>query len=204
MKVAILGGTGKMGRGLALVLSKRHEVYIGSRDSAKAAAAAKSVGVRGEGSSLAAELCDAAILTIPYAGIASLPSLAQLLAGKLVISTIVPMSVENRSFYYDETKVSAAEQVSKALERSRVAAALHTIPARLFTRPEQLDADVPVAADGKKTYDEVAEIVKGIGNLRPLYAGPLSLASSIERLTPLLLNLAALNDMGPSSVKFLS
>ncbi len=202
MKIAIVGGTGKLGTGLAEQLSKKYEVHIGSRDPAKAEAAAKSAGVKGGESHAVAGLCDAAILTIPYEAVGPLVSFEAELAGKLVISPVVPMKKEGATFYYLEVKGSAAQQVAAALKRSRVAAALHTLPARFLKNPEKLNVDVAVAADDKKTFEEAAEIVRSIGRLRPLYLGPLSSASAIERVTPLLLNLASLNGLKTPSVKF--
>jgi len=203
MKVAIIGGTGKLGVGLARQLKGNHEVYIGSRDKEKAQGAADSVsGVIGGESLSVASLCDAAILTIPFAAVASLAHFEGALAGKLVISPIVPMKVENGTFYYDGRQGSAAEAVASRLPRSRVAAALHTLPAGFLGRSEKLDVDVLVAADDRKTYQEAAGIVGSIGKVRPLYAGPLSAASSVERLTPLLLNLARQNGIKTPSVRF--
>lgn len=202
MKIAIVGGTGKFGTGLAANLSRKYEVYIGSRDEAKAQAAAKPAGVKGGESHAVAGLCDAAILTIPYEAVGPLVSFEGELAGKLVISPVVPMRKEGGTFYYLESQGSAAQQVASALKRSRVAAALHTLPARFLKQPEKLNVDVPVAADDRKTFAEAAGIVRSIGGLRPLYCGPLSSASSIERLTPLLLNLASLNGLKTPSVKF--
>jgi 8-hydroxy-5-deazaflavin:NADPH oxidoreductase len=202
MKIAIIGGTGRLGTRLASLLSKSHEVYIGSRDSVKAETAAKAAGVKGGESLSVAGLCDAAILTLPPEAIAGLASFEKVLSGKLVISPIVPMKVENGIFYYLEGQVSAAQQVASILKSSRVSAALHTLPTRLLKRLEKVDLDVLIAADEKKTFEETAEIVKTIGPVRPIYAGPLTMASSIERITPLLLNLAKLNGMKTPSVKF--
>lgn len=202
MKIAIIGGTGKLGTGLASLLRKNHEVYIGSRDPGKAEAAAKAAGVKGGESHSVAALCDAAILTIPPEAIAFLDSFAEQLAGKLVISPIVPMRVESGTFYYRDGQESAAQQVASALRSSRVAAALHTVPSRFLKHPEKLNVDVLIAADDKKTFEETAEIVKSLGPVRPLYAGPLSGASSVERITPLLLNLAKFNGVRTPSVRF--
>ena len=202
MKIAIIGGTGKLGTRLAALLAKSHEVYIGSRDAEKADAAAKAAGVKGGESRSVAGLCDAAILTLPPEAISGLGSLEKQLSGKLVISPIVPMKVENGVFYYLEGQASAAQQVATVLKSSRVSAALHTLPTRLLRRLEKVDLDVLIAADDKKTFEETSEIVKSMGPVRPIYAGPLSMASSIERITPLLLNLAKLNGMKTPSVKF--
>ncbi len=201
MKIAIIGGTGRLGTGLAGLLSRNYEVFIGSRDVTRAEAAAKSAGVKGGESHAVAGLCDAAILTIPYEAVASLASFEEALAGKLVISPVVPMRLEGETFYYREVQGSAAQQVASTLKRSRVAAALHTVPSRFLKHPEKLDVDVLVAADDKRTFDEAAKIVGSIGRIRPLYAGPLAIASSIERITPLLNNIARLNGVKTPSVK---
>jgi len=76
------------------------------------------------------------------------------------------------------------------------------VPSRFLRHPEKLNVDVLIAADEKRTFDETAEIVKCLGSVRPLYAGPLSMASSLERITPLLLNLAKLNGIKTPSVRF--
>lgn len=202
MKVAIIGGTGRLGTGLASALGKKYEVYIGSRDAERAKTAAESAGVKGGESHVVAGLCDAAILTMPPEAIASLASFEEQLSGKLVISPIVPMRAEGGTFYYREGQESAAEQVASALKSSRVSAALHTVPARFLRHPDKLGVDVLIAADERETYEETAEIVRSIGPVRPIYAGPLSMASTVERITPLLLNLAKLNGIRTPSVKF--
>jgi predicted dinucleotide-binding enzyme len=76
------------------------------------------------------------------------------------------------------------------------------VPSRFLRHPEKLDVDVLIAADERSTFDETAEIVRTLGSVRPIYAGPLSMASSLERITPLLLNLAKLNWIKTPSVKF--
>ncbi len=96
MKIAIIGGTGSMGSGLGERLAKSHEVIIGSRDPAKAkAAAARIRGARGADYSTAARECDSAIVAIPFSAIDSMSSLVNELSGKLVISVINPMRFEN-------------------------------------------------------------------------------------------------------------
>ncbi|MDV3277266.1 MAG: NAD(P)-binding domain-containing protein [Nitrososphaerales archaeon] len=205
MKVAIIGGTGKLGMALAAQLSKKHEVLIGSRDKAKAERAARTVpGVRGEDELGAAGACEAAILAIPYAAVGRMGALEPALAGKLVISPVVPMKIEKGTFHYAAESGSAAEEIASLLKRSRVAAALHTVPARFMLESGRGDIDVLIAADDKKTFDEAAAIVGSISGVRPLYGGPLSMASSIERITPLLRNLAKMNGMKIPSIKFVA
>ncbi|MGP8125809.1 MAG: NADPH-dependent F420 reductase [Nitrososphaerales archaeon] len=205
MKIAIIGGTGSMGRGLGDQLAKIHEVIIGSRDPAKAKAAAAAIGrARGAGNSTAARECDAAIIAVPYSAIDSLSSLADELSGKLVISIINPMKSENGILLYGLERGSAAEALAARLPRSRVATAFNNITAGFFKKPEVSRLDVVVAADSKKTFYETASIVKSIPNLRPLYAGPLSEAQTVERITPLMLNLARMNKTGSLATRFVS
>jgi hypothetical protein len=205
MKIAIIGGTGSIGSGLGERLARNHEVIIGSRDPAKArAAAAKIRGARGENYSTAARECDSAIVTIPFSAIGSMSSLADDLSGKLVISVINPMRSENGMLSYGLESGSAAQMLADALPKSRVATAFNNIPAAFFKKRETSRLDVLVAADLVGTFEEAAGIVKSIPNLRPLYAGPLSEAQVVERITPLMLNLAKRNGMGSLSTRFVS
>jgi hypothetical protein len=210
MKIAILGGTGSLGAGLALRLSRRHEVMIGSRSAEKAdriaAELSASAGVRivGGTSLQVADACEAAILAVSYdPGQAFLKSLAEPLSGKLVLSPVVPMKLEAGMFYYSKEDGSAAESVAALLKKSAVAAAFHTIPAPLLLKTgAPLDLDVAVAADSRTTFEAAAFVVSSIDGLRPLYAGPLSTARMLEGLVPLLLNIAKQNRLHNLSVKF--
>jgi hypothetical protein len=205
MKIAIIGGTGSMGSGLGERLAKNHEVIIGSRNPAKAKASAATIkGARGADYSTAARECDSAIVAIPFSAIDSMSSLADALSGKLVISVINPMRLENGMLLYGLEKGSAAEMLADRLPKSRVATAFNNISAEFFKKPETSRLDVVVAADSRETFDEAARIVKSIPNLRPLYAGPLSEAQVIERITPLILNLAKRNRIGSLSTRFVS
>jgi NADPH-dependent F420 reductase len=205
MKIAIIGGTGSMGSGLANQLAKSHEVIIGSRDPAKARAAAAGIkGASGADYSTAAWKCDVAIFAIPFFAMDSVPSLADELAGKLVISIINPLKLEAGMLSYGLETGSAAEMLAAKLPKSRVATAFNNITAGFFKKPEISRLDVVVAADSKETFEEVAKIVKSIPGLRPLYAGPLSEAQAVERITPLLLNLAKKNDTGSLGTRFVS
>jgi NADPH-dependent F420 reductase len=205
MKVAIIGGTGRLGKRLAAQLSKQHEVIIGSRDRTKAEVTARRwPGVRGAEELAAAAECEAAILTVPYEAIGRLAALEEALAGKLVISPINPLVLDNEMYRYAAESVSAAEQVAAVLKRSRVAAALHTLPSRFLKDPGREVIDVLIAADDRTVFDEAAALVGCIPGARSLYVGPLSMASSVERITPLLLNLAKLNGTKPLTVRFVT
>jgi hypothetical protein len=204
MKIAIIGGTGSMGRGLGEQLAKGHEVIVGSRDPAKAKAAAAEIKARGSDYSTAAKECDAAIVAIPFSAIDLMSSLANDLSGKLVISVINPMKFEHGRWLYGLDRGSAAEMLASKLPKSRVATAFNNVTAAFFCKPEVSRLDVVVAADSKETFVEAAGIVKSIPNLRPLYAGPLSESQTVERITPLILNLARINKTGSLGTRFVS
>src|SRR5262245_19215987 len=99
MKIAILGGTGKEGSGLALRLARAgHAVVVGSRDEerarVKAAELATASGgdVSGAGNLAAASQSDVVILAVPFAGHrALLQELKASLAAKIVVDTVVPL-----------------------------------------------------------------------------------------------------------------
>lgn len=205
MKIAILGGTGNIGRGLAEQLSKSHEVIIGSRDPAKARAVAAGIeGARGSDYTTAARECHAAIVAIPFSALDSLPFPDNELSGKLVISTINPMKFENGIFLYGLERGSAAELLAAKLPKSRVATAFNNITSVFFNKPAASRLDVVIAADSEETFDDAARIVHSIPNLRALYAGPLSEAQVVERITPLILNLARKNKTGSLATRFVS
>jgi NADPH-dependent F420 reductase len=207
-RVAIVGGTGELGLGLAVRLSKRHQVVVGSRDPSRAKdAASKATGLSGgkvEGGTNqeAALWCEVAVLAIPeLPSDETLLSIKPAVAGKLVVSPIVPMTVRDGLFVPALESGSAAERVSSVLQ-TRVASAFHTVPAaRLLDADTALDYDVLVTADTRDVYAEVAALVSSIEGLRPLYAGPLRNSRMLETMTPTLLNVGKLNKIKSPSIK---
>jgi NADPH-dependent F420 reductase len=205
VKVAILGGTGRMGGGIGRQLSRKNQVIIGSRDKVRAEAAAKGIpGATGADYAEAARSCDASIVAVPYSTIGALSPLAEALAEKLVISIVNPLKFEGGMLHYALQKGSAAEELQAILPKSRVATAFNNVPMSMFQAEEPVPMDVLVAADSKGTYEEAAGLVRGIPNLRPLYAGPLSEAQLVERITALVLNLARWNETGSLTTRFAS
>ncbi|HEV2389705.1 MAG TPA: NADPH-dependent F420 reductase [Nitrososphaerales archaeon] len=204
-RIAVIGGTGDLGLGLAMRLAEAYEVTIGSRDPGRAASAtAKAAAVSGarigaKTNVEAAQECDIAILAVPELPSADLlASLAPSLSEKLVISPIVPMLFKDGVFSLSISGESAAERVARALPASRVGGAFHTVPAvRLARREEELAFDVLVTADSRAVYEEVARVVSSVGKLRPLYAGPLVVSRLVEGITPALINAERLNKLKP-------
>lgn len=201
----MLGGTGRMGLALASQLSKKNDVIIGSRDPSRARRAAGTVpGTSGEDYLGATEKADTAIFSIPYAAIGLASSLAEALSGKLVISVINPIKTRDGIHEYPLPKGSAAEELAGLLPRARVATSFNHVSSLFLEKATRVPMDVLVAADSKQTYESAATIVSSIANMRPLYAGPLNQARTIEMMTPLLVNLSRLNGAGSFTTKFVS
>ncbi len=194
-----------MGLAVAKRLAKNHEVIIGSRDPAKAEQAAKEVkGAVGADYHVACKMADIILFSIPYSAVGEMAELREDAAGKVAVSMVNPLKSEGGVFHFPLTKGSAAEELARLLPQTRVATAFNNIT-RVFLEEEfNASADILVAADSRQTYEKAAQLVDGMGQMRPLYAGPLSQAQTVERLTPLLLNLARLNGTGSLTTKFVS
>jgi 8-hydroxy-5-deazaflavin:NADPH oxidoreductase len=212
VKVGIIGGTGALGRGLATRLASANEVMVGSRTTAKAEDAAKRIGLAtgsevGHGlNENVAETCDIAVLAIPDTSEASfIEGLRGPLKGKIVISPIVPMQKGNGLLLYSRKSGSAAEEVASILTESEIVAALHHVPAlRVARKATRFDFDVLIACDRKEAYEVVSSVVGTVEGFRPLYVGPLAFARTLESLTPMLINVAILNKLGPTSLKLVT
>jgi hypothetical protein len=190
--VAILGGTGKEGQGLALRFAARgRPVILGSRDAEK-------------GRNVAAELCtklasalitgttnlEAAregavvVSTLPYAGhVETATALRHALSGKLVVTATIrwPPSLDGRP--------SAAEELARALERSsRVAAAFQTVSASSLKKFKGEPEDALVFADSAEIRREAKALVDSTG-LRGVEGGPLEKSRVAEALTGVLLEI---------------
>lgn len=192
--LAVLGGTGKEGRGLALRLTRAGlSVVIGSRDAARGAEAAEAMrasqpdlGVTGTSNEEAVRICGKVISTLPHPGdMDILEPLREALEGKLLITASIawPPALDG--------KPSAAELLQQKLGDSvRVAAAFQTVSAKTLaleagtTEPE----DVLVFGDDETTREEACRLVAATG-LRPIDAGPLEGVRVAEAVTGLLLRI---------------
>jgi 8-hydroxy-5-deazaflavin:NADPH oxidoreductase len=205
VRVAVLGGTGAMGGAVAKQLSKNNLVVIGSRDPARAEEAARGIkGATGADYATATKGAEVAVFAIPYSAIGEAAALAGELKGKLVISMFNPLKLEGGLLHYSLEKGSAAEELAALLPGSRVATAFNNVPSRMFEMDEPVPSDILVAADTQETFNEAAELIRSVPNLRPLYVGPLSQARMVERVTALVLNLAKLNKTGALATRFVS
>jgi NADPH-dependent F420 reductase len=190
--VAILGGTGKEGQGLALRFAARgRAVIIGSREAEKGRTVAEELNARLEsrlvlGTTNFEAAREAAVIvsTLPYPGhIQTAAELKEVLAGKLVVTATIrwPPSLDGLP--------SAAEALAEALgARVRVAAAFQTVSAGSLKRIEGEPEDVLVFADSPETRKEAVAVVHSTG-LRGVEGGALEKTRVAEALTGVLLGI---------------
>jgi hypothetical protein len=188
--VAVLGGTGEQGRGLARRLALAgHEVVLGSRDAARASAAAEGLPdpVSGLDNAGAAAAGDVVIVAVPWEGHRELlVSLAGPLAGKIVVDCVNPLGFDKAgAFPLAVEEGSAAEQAAAVLPDSRVVAAFHHVSAVLLLDEEvdSVDTDVLVLGDDREATDIVQALAARIRGMRGIYAGRLRNAHQVEALT---------------------
>jgi len=195
MNIGFIGGTGEEGMGLAYRFALAgHACIIGSRAIEKAQAAVAELKEKDAAlpitgaTNIEAAAADLVIVTTPYtAQEATLPSLAEALAGKIVVSTVVPLSFEGgKASLLAVPEGSAAEQEQALLPGSKVVAAFQNLSAKKLLKGGPLDADVVVCsadADAKKQIMSLAEAIEGV---RGVDGGPLSNAKLVEGITVLL------------------
>lgn len=225
MKIALLGGTGDMGEGLALRWAKNHEVIIGSRYESKGVKVAEEYltkakafygdsmkgTIKGMANHDAAAEADVIVLTIPYEHAAStiINVRDRIRSNQIVVSPVVPMVKVDKGMMYlpvvkDGKVMSYAEALAKELEVP-VVAAFHAVPAKkLANLSLTLNYDVPVAGDDERAVEVVSSLIREIHNLRPIYVGPLRLALMVESLTPLIINAAIFSKIRDASIAFVS
>jgi NADPH-dependent F420 reductase len=195
--IAILGGTGEQGRGLARRFAMAgNPVIVGSRSRERADAVAREVGhgVRGLPNAEAAREADVVIAAVPWEGHGELlAGLAGDLAGKIVVDCVNPLGFDSRGAYrLPVAEGSAAEQAAGLLPDSRVVAAFHHVSAVLLLDPEveTIDLDVLVLGDDRQATDLVQALAARIPGMRGVYAGRLRNCGQIEGLTA---NLVSIN-----------
>jgi 8-hydroxy-5-deazaflavin:NADPH oxidoreductase len=194
LTVAVLGGTGPQGRGLARRwASAGVPVVIGSRSAERAAEVAAELAeatggdVQGAANHDAAARCDLAVVAVPYDGHADLlRSLAGPLAGKVVVDCVNPLGFDQQGAYaLPVADGSAAQEAAAILVDSTVVAAFHHVSAALLDDPEvsSVDTDVMVLGDDRDATDLVASLADAVPGMRGVYGGRLRNARQVEALT---------------------
>jgi NADPH-dependent F420 reductase len=198
--IAVLGGTGKEGGGLALRWAHAgHPVIIGSRTAERAELAAaemralldEGASVRGLANLAAAQAAEIVVLSVPYAAQQqAVREVAAALEGKILIDVTVPLVPPRVSRVQLPEGGSAVEAVQQLLgEGVRVVSAFQNISAHHLTRlDETVECDVLVCADDPAAAEEVVALAQAIG-LTAWNAGPLCNSVVAEALTSVLIAL---------------
>jgi len=215
VKVGIVGGTGAIGEGIAMRLSSKHDVVIGSREEEKAHESSDACYARvtelglpcivsGHSNQEAVDRSDIVILAIPFRHIT--PTLSSLhgFEGKIVISPINPMEKRDFFVYTPPPEGSAALLVRTMLPPGTLlCSAFNTVAANKWKAlSEPLDFAVPVCGDDPAAKAVVLDLVRSIPGVSAYDAGPLAVSSMVECLTPLLLNIARFNRMRDVGIQF--
>ena len=190
LTVAVLGGTGEQGRGLARRFALAGiRVVLGSRSAERAAQAAAGLpgGVTGLDNEAAARAGDVVVVAVPWEGHRELlVALADSLTGKVVVDCVNPLGFDGRGAYALAVEEgSAAQQAAAVLPGSRVVAAFHHVSAVLLLDEavDTLDSDVLVLGDDREATDLVQALVALVPGMRGIYAGRLRNAHQVEALT---------------------
>jgi NADPH-dependent F420 reductase len=197
--IAVLGGAGKEGGGLALRWAHAgHKVVIGSRDAARAQEAATEINAKigtdnatGATNADAAAAADIVVLAVPFsAQRATVESVATALQGKILIDVTVPLVPPKVSRVQLPDNGSAVEAIQTMLgDGVKVVSAFQNISAHHLTHlDETIDCDVLVCADDAAAADEVVALAKEIG-LGAWNAGVLANSVVAEALTSVLIAL---------------
>ena len=206
MKVAVIGGTGAEGFGLALRLAVAgNDVTIGSRDAERGAASAQEASglagatVAGTDNASAAAVAGGegvVAVTVPYAGHTEIyRSIADAVApGAVVLDATSPLATAVGGRPWQVLRPghgSAAEQAAAILgDGPRVVAGLHTIAAEgLRTLDRDVDSDVLLCGDDPEAKARVGTLIDGIPGMRWIDCGRLEMARVAESLTALLVSI---------------
>lgn len=193
--IALIGGTGALGAAIARRLAKAGEsVILGSRDPAKAAAAAAALQaetgqpVQGLGNAEAAAAASIIIVTVPFASQeTTLAEIAAGCRGKIVVDTTVPLMPPKVMRVQLPLEGSAAVRAQKLLgEGVTVVSAFHNVAAHKLATDAAVECDVLVFGDERAAREHVLRLVAQCG-LRGLHGGALVNSAAAEALTSVLI-----------------
>ncbi|MGC8856035.1 MAG: NADPH-dependent F420 reductase [Anaerolineae bacterium] len=199
LTIAILGGTGKEGKGLAYRWAKAgYRVLIGSRTSEKAEATARELTdllggnalIQGMDNLSAAQKADIAVLTVPYAAHrATLESVKEALQGKMLIDVTVPLVPPKVTKVQMPPAGSAAQEAREVLgENVQVAAAFQNISHEHLLGDEAVECDVLVTGTSPEVRAAALKMVEAAG-LVGWDAGPIENSVVVEGLTSILIGI---------------
>jgi 8-hydroxy-5-deazaflavin:NADPH oxidoreductase len=209
--IAVLGGTGREGKGLAYRWAKAgYRVLIGSRSSEKAVTIASEIMELLEGSSSvvgmtnseAAAQADIVVLTVPYAAHRdTLEGVKEIIKGKLLVDTTVPLVPPKLSKVQMPPAGSAAQEAKEILGAEvEVAAAFQNVSYKHLLEEEYVDCDVLVTGTSKKAREEALTLVEA-ADLIGWDAGPIENSVVVEGLSSVLLNINRIYGSKHSGIK---
>ena len=196
MRIGIVGGTGKEGSGLAARWAAAgHEVLIGSRDPERARGKAAELTGRqptarasGMSNADAVRAADVVVLTVPSTGLeATLGELAEGCRGKVVVSTVVPLTFGGGRLFTPPPAGSSAEAAQAILgPEARVVASFHHIAAHELSADDHpIECDLLLCGGDADAKRVVTELGAAMG-LRSVDVGALTNAGPLEAITAVL------------------
>ena len=208
--IAVLGGTGKEGKGLAYRWAKAgYKVVIGSRTNEKAKTAASDLNkmlgkelVEGLENVGAAEKADILVLTVPYnAHKTTLKSVKEAAQGKIFVDVTVPLVPPKVTKVQMPKAGSAAQEAQEILgENVSVVAAFQNISHEHLFDNQPIDCDVLVTGKGKVARLEVLKLVKAAG-MKGWDAGVIENAAVVEGMTSLLIYINKQNKVKSAGIR---
>lgn len=202
--IAIIGGTGPAGMGLALRWARAGEkIILGSRDAARAQQAAEKIAQRvgpqaqvsGLENSAACAASDLLVVTVPFEGQAELLKQlkSSIRAGSVLIDATVPLAASiggRASRMLGVWQGSAAQQTAELVPKGvPVVAAFHNVSADVLNGDEDVDCDVIVCSDDPAATQVAMDLAVKIPRIRAIDGGKLENARIVEQITALLIGL---------------
>lgn len=210
LTIAVLGGTGKEGKGLAFRWAKAgYRILIGSRSSEKAVTVASEIMELLEGSSSvvgttnleAAEQADIVVLSVPYAAHReTLESVKSALKGKILVDVTAPLAPPRNKVQMPSAGSAAQEAKEIVGEEVEVVAAFQSVSHEHLLGEEDVDCDVLVTGSSKKARAEVIRLVEA-ADLIGWDAGPIENSVVVEGLTSVLIHINKLYGSKHAGIK---
>ena len=208
--IAILGGTGDLGTGLAIRWAKAgHEIVIGSRTQQKADAAVAELKkispqtrARAMENSAAAAAGEIVVLTVPFEHqLSTLESVRAGLEGKILIDVTVPLIPPKVGTVQLPPEGSAGKRAQNFLgDGVKVVTAFQNVAAHLLQQDVKIECDVLVAGNSKEARDKVVELVEEAG-MSGWHAGPIENSAAAEALTSILIQINRRHSISHSGIK---
>ena len=203
--IAVIGGTGNLGKGIARRLAKAgHQVAIGSRTADKAKAIADALGCSGYGeNSDVAQGKDVVIVTVPYESQqATLKQIAPHVGSAIVVDTTVPLVPPKVMRVQLPAAGSAALEAREHLGPDvRLVTSFHNVAAHILETDDKVECDVLVFSDDVEARKTIVALI-GDMDMRGLSGGALANSAAAEALTSILIYLNKTYSADGAGIRF--